>query len=253
MTSITKDKLKKPLSVLAAVLFWLAVWYLLSLCVGSELLLPSPVKVVKRLCLLGATSEFWKITLSSVLRIALGFIGGVLAGTVFAVIGASSRHLDAILSPLGTVVRATPVASFIILALVWIKADKVPSFIAFLMVTPIVWGALKAEITSTDRKLLEAARVYRLSFFGTVKAVYLPHVLPGFTASVITSLGLSWKAGIAAEVLCTPDGAVGTMLYDSKVYLETVDLFAWTLTVIILSVIMEAVFKSLLRRVGGTK
>ena len=164
-----------------------------------------------------------------------------------------SRMLDSLFSPVGTVIRATPVASFIILALVWLKASNVPSFISFLMVTPIVWGALKAAIENTDKSLLEAAKAYRLGFRKTVKMVYLPSVAPQYAAALITALGLAWKSGIAAEVLCHPKVSVGNMLYESKIYLETADLFAWTATVIILSVIMEKCFRVLLKRLTGER
>lgn len=65
---------------------------------------------------------------------------------------------------------------------------------------------------------------------------------------MVTSLGLAWKAGIAAEVLCTPKGAIGTQLYNAKIYIETTDLFAWTFVVVILSLLLEFAFVRLTRR-----
>ncbi len=246
--STTKNKGKRLLFSLIACLFWLGVWELASLAVGKELLLPSPRRTAVRLYTLAGTSSFWISAGTSLLRIAVGFLSGVAAGTLFAVLTAASRFLDSLLSPLGTVVRATPVASFILLALVWIQASNVPSFISFLMVTPIVWSALKTAILNTDRQLLEAAKVYRLGRLKTVRAVFLPSVLPTYTASLLTSLGLAWKSGIAAEVLCHPRQSIGIELYESKIYLETADLFAWTATVVLLSVGMEALFALLLKR-----
>lgn len=246
--SITKNKAVKIISVLISAVFWTALWEFLALAVDRELLLPSPVTTAKRLFELAGTLSFWKTAGMSLLRIAAGFLCGSLAGTLLAVLTAASKIFDTLFSPVGTVIRATPVASFIILALVWLKASNVPSFISFLMVTPIVWNALKTAISDTDRELLETARAYRIGIKKTVTMVYLPSVLPQYAAALITSLGLAWKSGVAAEVLCHPKLSVGTMLYESQIYLETADLFAWTAAVIMLSVIMEKSFDFLLKK-----
>lgn len=251
--STTKDKAKKIISALTSAVFWTALWELISLKVGKEVLLPSPLVTLRHLITLASAKTFWHAAGMSLLRVALGFTAGAVTGTLLAILTAVSSLLSSLLSPVGKVIRATPVASFIILALVWLKASNVPSFISFLMVTPIVWDSLKAAIESTDRALLDAAKAYRLGFFKTLKMVYLPSAAPQYAASLITSLGLAWKSGIAAEVLCHPKISVGNMLYESKIYLETADLFAWTATVIILSVIMEKCFKLLLKGLSGER
>ncbi len=254
-TRSKKSKKQKLIYFLISTVFWTVLWVLLAKAVGNDLLLPSPLAVIKKLMSLASDSEFWITAGMSITRIAAGFLAGAIIGTLLAVLTAFSSPLDAVFSPVGTVIKATPVASFIILALIWIKAANVPSFISFLMVTPIVWSALKTAILNTDIKLLEAAKAYKLGVKKTLSAVYLPSVLPQYRASLITSLGLAWKAGVAAEVLCHPKLSVGNALYESQIYLETTELFAWTATVIILSVIMEKCFAMLIKRVtkGGAK
>ncbi len=234
---------EKILSAAVVALFWLGLWLLLSIKTGSELLLPSPFTVLKRLAELAGTAELWQATGLTLLRIIAGYAAGVFAGTLLATLTSWSRHISALTSPLGRIIKATPVASFIILALVWIPANNIPSFIVFLMVTPIVWEALKTALLSTDPLLLEMARAYRFGAVKTVLKVYLPASLNAYLSSLLTSLGLAWKAGIAAEVLCLPKISIGRRLYESKIYLETPDLFAWTTLVIILSVLMELLIR----------
>ncbi|MBE6637732.1 MAG: ABC transporter permease subunit [Ruminococcaceae bacterium] len=236
-----------------SVVFWTALWAFAAAIVDRELLLPSPFVTLRRLCELAVTAVFWKATLTSLLRIAVGFAVGALIGTLLAVPTALFRPADLLMSPMNTVIRATPVASFIILALVWIESGRVPSFIAVLMVTPIVWNALKTAIREVDKDLLEMADAYRLSGWKRIRFLYVPTVLPQYTASLMTALGLAWKAGIAAEVLCHPKRSIGGELYNAKIYLETPDLFAWTLTVILLSVAMEAIFGTIMTRYLGRR
>lgn len=148
---------------LAAALCWILIWFIASRAVGSELLLPSPVATLARLWELARQGDFWLAVLQSLLRIVAGCALGIAAGSVLGVLTAVSRVLYELCIPLLTVVRSTPVASFIILALVWIKRDNVAIFIAFLMVLPILWGNVSRGIAECDRDLLEMAHVFRFS------------------------------------------------------------------------------------------
>ena len=211
--------------------FWVAVWAALALLVNRELLLPAPWVVVRRLCELAATGAFWRITAVS--------IGRVLLGVALAVACTASKTADALLCPLMTVVKSTPVASFVVLALVWIARDWLPVFISLLMVLPVVWSNVCTGIRSADPALLELAQVYGWPRGRILRRIYLPGVRPHFLSALRSGIGFGWKSAIAAEVLTVPHSAIGRMIYESKLYLQTTDLFAWTLAVILLSVGLE--------------
>ena len=66
-------------------------------------------------------------------------------------------------------------------------------------------------------------------------------------------MGLSWKACIAAEVICTPNGSIGQGIYNAKIYLETPSLFAWTAAVILLSVLLEMLIKTIISKITDTE
>lgn len=228
--------------------FWLLVWQGVSMWVGSDLLLPGPWTVVCTLAELSLQGEFWKATGMTLLRVFAGLAAGTLLGVLIAVLTCASRWCDRILSPAVKVIRATPVASFILLVLLWVVTGMVPGVISALMVLPVVWGNVCKGIRSADPQLLELSHAYRFGRGKRVKLIYLPAAAPYFTAGVETGLGLAWKAGVAAEVLCVPKLAVGTQVYFSKIYLETPQLFAWTLVVIVLSFLVESVLVKLLRK-----
>lgn len=242
-----KNKILRSLIRCTAILlFWLLAWQLASYLVGKELLLPSPRGVITRIGELLLTKEFYKITAVSVLRVLGGIILAVLLGTVLAVLTYVSKVADALLRPLVTVIKATPVASFIILALVWLDRSNLPIFISLLMVLPVVWTNLSEGLREVDKKLLEMADVYRVSFLSKVMHIYIPSVMPYFSSATKTSIGLAWKAGVAAEVIALPALSIGKKLFDSKAYLETTDLFAWTSVVIVLSLLLEIFFEALI-------
>ena len=236
--------------VLLPVLFWLGVWQLAAAAVGQELLLPGPAAVGRRLLELAAGAVFWQTALASLLRIFGGLLLGVALGALLAGLTAWVPLLDWVLTPAVKVVRATPVASFILLVYLWVERGRVPGLISALMVLPVVWGNVGKGIGETDAQLLEAARAYRFSRGRTLRLVYLPSVFPYFASGCSTGLGLAWKSGVAAEVLCQPALAIGTALYRAKITLETTSLFAWTIVVIALSFLLESVLGLLFRRLG---
>ena len=183
-TQANKKTQTVPTAVLkiAAALFWIFIWFIASRAVGSELLLPSPTVTLARLWELALKGSFWLAVLQSLLRIIAGCALGIAAGSILGVLTAMSRVLYELFTPLLTVVRSTPVASFIILALVWIKRDNVAVFIAFLMVLPILWGNVSLGIAECDRDLIEMAHIFRFSKEDMLKKIYLPSVRPYFFA-----------------------------------------------------------------------
>ena len=230
---------KKILIGIAVFVFWIAVWQGLSMLVNKEVLLPAPFSVVKRLFGLIRTSGFHKTVLLSCIRIFGGFLIAFFSGCIFGVICAKIKIIDLFLSPVISTIKATPVASFIILTLVWIDKQTAPLFISFLMVFPIIFSNVKEGINSTDKKLLEMARVFEFPKSRILTKIYFPSLIPYLTAGLKASLGIAWKSGVAAEVICQPSFSIGKFLYESKLNLETVDLFAWTVAVILISIIIE--------------
>lgn len=232
-------------------LFWVGVWALAAGMVGLPLLLPGPGDTMAALFRLAGTAAFWQSTGLTLLRVAVGYGGAVLLGVLLAVLCAFVPAAEALLSPLRSVIKATPVSSFIILVLLWIQKGHVPAFISFLMVLPLVWTGVQEGLRATDPLLVEMTRAYGLSFGKRVRYLYAPAVRPQLAAACMTGLGFAWKSGIAAEVIALPAFSVGKNLYDAKIYLERADLFAWTLTVILLSMALEAALKRAMRRMKG--
>ncbi|MCD7770573.1 MAG: ABC transporter permease subunit [Oscillospiraceae bacterium] len=235
------------LRILLPTVFWLAIWQIAATIVGQELLIPTPVAVLKRFCELVVTTDFWIAAGMSLLRIFVGaFLGGLL-GIILAATTCRFSVVDMIVSPALRVIRAIPVASFIILVLLWIRKGAVPAVISGLMVMPVMWESVSVGIESVDRELLEMADCYDMGWLAKIRRIYMPSVKPNLIGGIRNCVGLAWKSGVAAEVLCLPKNAVGSQVYYSKIYLETPSLFAWTITVVILSLVLEKLIFLILR------
>lgn len=233
--------LKKSLGAL----FWIALWWVISMVIHQELLVPSPAQTVAVLGTLLAEPAFWYAAALSMLRILLGFTLAALVGTVGGILADRCPPFDWLFSPLLHLIRSVPVASFIILALVWIHTPWLPVFISFLMVLPLFWGNIRTGMAQTDIKELEMGKVLGLSRGKIWKMIRLPALKPYFRSACVTGLGFAWKSGVAAEVICRPDLSLGDLLQSAKLQLETPTVFALTIVIAILSLLLELALNAL--------
>ncbi|HEX3022952.1 MAG TPA: ABC transporter permease subunit [Lachnospiraceae bacterium] len=246
-----KEEAGKRRIKLWAVAFWLILWQLSSSLLNQEILLVSPISTGKRLLELIWKFDFWLAIAKSMGKIILGFLIAVLSGILLAMLANLNRALEELLRPLFSVMKAIPVASFIILCLVFIPSRNLSIFTAYIMVLPIIYTNVLQGIQSTDRNLVEMAQVFQITWFRKVRYIFLPAIVPFLHAAGKISIGFSFKSGIAAEVIGIPADTIGENLYQAKVYLNTPDLFAWTIVIIIVSILFERVFLYILDRLLG--
>lgn len=246
---MSRGTINRAARALGIAVFWLAVWQLLYQWVGQEILLVSPAQTLSRVFELSGQADFWISAGVSLCNVAAGFVCASVLGIVLGALCSWFHFLYQLIYPLLSAIKATPVASFIILALVWLQSSRVPAFIAGLIVLPIVFGNVCQGVAAADRELLEMASVFRFGRWKTLRTIYLPTVTPYLAAAFTTGIGLAWKAGVAAEVLANTKDSIGGRIYGAKIYLDTADLFAWTAVVIVLSVVLERLLLAAIRRI----
>ncbi|MBQ9116665.1 MAG: ABC transporter permease subunit [Clostridia bacterium] len=234
---------KKQLARFGVFAVWMLVWQVAAMAVGLEAILPTPLACLKALIAMLPKGSFWVAVAFTLGRIICGYVVGCVVGAVMGIAAYFVPAVGALLRPFMSVVRATPVVSFALLAWLWLSPKGVPILISSLMVIPVVFGNVCAGLESHSSQLREVAYVYGFSPVECMKNLFLPAVLPYFFAGCLTALGLSWKAGVAAEMLVVTENSIGMGLYDSKQYFEHADLFAWTAVAVMLSFLFEWVVK----------
>ncbi len=220
-------------------LFALAVWQVAAMLLDKSLFLASPVDVARRLVSLFGEADFARVIIFSFTRILSGYLLALAAGTVTAVIASRFYAVEVLLRPFVSAIKSVPVASFIILCLIWLSSRSLSVFISFLMVFPIIYTNMLSGIKSVGHELLEMAWIFKVGWLRKAKYIHLPHLKPYILSACSVSMGLAWKAGVAAEVIGIPDGSIGEKLYEAKVYLDSADLFAWTVVIVAVSVLFE--------------
>ncbi len=245
--------LKKLLKYAVIAFTWFAVWWVVSVLVKNEIILPSPAAVTVRLGELIGTADFWLSILYSLIRIIFGLVCATLLAILFSAVAFRFRLVKDFLKPFLAVIKSTPVVSFIFIAFVAFRNDfdVLPAFIAALIVFPVMYESILAALSETPKELIEVSQVFGCTFYERLRYLWVPSALPSFVTSSKTSIGLAWKAGVAAEALVAIPNmlSIGTEISEAKTWLETEDQFAWTLVIILMSLSIEIIFSFIARRI----
>lgn len=242
-------KLKKTKAYgVISICFWLILWELASRWIHNSILIVSPLEVVRTLFEMMKANTFYGELLGSMGRIIAGFMAGLVLGVLFATLAYKFEIVFYLLKPIVSVVKTTPVASFIILVLIWVGSSYLVVVIALLMVFPVIYSNLHQGLCQVSKQMIEMGQIFRLPWIRKIRYLYLPSLMPYILVSCNLSLGLCWKAGIAAEVIGMPSGSIGASLYNAKLYFDTNQVFAWTIVIICCSIVFEKVFLWLIRK-----
>lgn len=248
MKNLFKTIHHKPWQRIFIALFWLSLWQIIAKFIHNPIILVGPVETLLSLERMILSWDFWLSIAHSFGKISVGFLSAFFIGILLGSCAYRFPAVQEFLEPVMTLMKSVPVASFVILALIWVGAQYLAVFIAFFVVLPIIYVNTLAGLQSTDKSLLEMAAVFHIPLGKKVRFLYFPAALPFLISGCRIALGMSWKSGVAAEVIGLPANSIGERLYLSKIYLETSDLFAWTLTIIVVSSLFERLFLWLLSR-----
>lgn len=235
------NRLKK----LLIILFWFGVWQLAAVIIDQPLYLPSVPLSVKSLVLIFGEADFWLNIGATLLRVLISLLFSISLGIILSIISSRIKLIEMALSPLLSTIKSIPTMSIIILALVWLKTGNVPIFVSFLLCFPIVYTNTLNGIKNINKKHLELCTIYKIPLKRKLAGVIIPSVKSSIQSAIMVCIGFSWKATIAAEVLSAPSKSMGYQLYQTKLYLDTPSLFAWTIVVVTFSVVIEKVVKRL--------
>lgn len=245
MISTMRSNIKKIFFSAGSIIFWTLLWHIAATIANKSLLfnIPLPFDTLKEFIVCVKLPLFWQAVGNSLLHIVSGFILAVILGLICGLLSGSSYIFKTLTSPISRLIRSVPVAALIILVWLWIPTSTIPTFIAFLMVFPIVWLQVETGILSVDNRLVEMAKVMGMDKKGIILNIKIPTVLPSFRNACITGLGFAWKSGVAAEVICNPTGSIGALLSNAKSNIEYSRVFALVLTIVVLSLILENIIK----------
>ncbi len=232
-------------------LFWLVIWQLLSMAIGNTIIFVGPKAMLSSLTEQMAKGDFWLTIASSFGKISAGFLAAFFASLIAGILSWRYSLLKDLLEPAIHLMKAIPVASFVVMALIWAGSENLSIVISFLVVFPVIYENVLMGLFKVDKNMVEMAQVFHMSPLKKCLYIYRPSLMPYLVSACKAALGMSWKSGVAAEIIGVPAHSIGERLYMSKIYLNTDSLFAWTLVIIIVSMIFEWIFMWCLKKAGG--
>lgn len=248
MKLINKKFITRVLYVLLPLVVWIGLWQIIAMRVDRPYFFPDAWITLSALFELLSGGVFWLSALYTLLRVLFGLLLGTVIGTVFAILSNAFSIVYHLIAPIITVIRSTPVATFIVILWVMLSGDALAVLIAVLMVMPIVWQNLLDGFRSINRELIEMSLVFEFSKLKRMRLIVLPALMKYLIPALITSAGLAWKAEIAAEIIAYTTDSIGQMINDAKFDIETPTVFALTVVIVIFSILLEKLMKLLLRR-----
>lgn len=235
----------------AAIVFWIILWQAAAWMMKDSLVFVGPVDMLRSLDEQVRETEFWMSVGNSVLKIMGGFLIAFFSAVLMAGIAFRVSWVKILLEPMVQLAKSVPVASFVVLLLILMGAENLSLAIVFVMAFPIIYVNMLQGLGRVERQMLEMAQVFGMSPWKQFLYIYRPSFLPFLMSGCKVALGMSWKSGVAAEIIGVPSHSIGERLYMAKIYLNTESVFAWTLVIILLSIGFEKLFLWALRRFGG--
>ena len=239
--------MQKTIKRLIAIVAWIIIWQILAMIIHNKILLAGPIETLQTLIRLAGDSLFWQSVAATTGRILLGFLIGSILGIILGYVAHIQEIAEIFLKLLVLAMKSVPVASFVILLLIWFGNRNISLIIVAMVVFPILYTNTLEGLKSTDSKFLEMAKVFRMPKDRVIRYIFLPQLLPFWQGAFKLAIGMSFKSGIAAEVIGQPLGTIGNGLYQAKIYLETGELFAWTIVTVLIAFICERLITLLLK------
>ena len=244
-------KKQKIIKKIVYPIIWIAIWQILSLIIGNKIIFVGPYETILALYNLIQTGDFWLSVLSTLLRITCGYLIGVILGILVSSVSYRFKYVDDFISPVLMIMKAVPVASFVVIFLIWMGNENLSIIISSMIVFPIIYASTLTGLKNVSVKMLEMSKVYKMSFIDKVRYLYYPEIREQTKTSLVLSSGMSWKSGVAAEVIAQPLLTIGNSMYVAKIYLDTDRLFAWTVVIIVISKFFEFLISKIVK--GGKK
>lgn len=211
--------------------------------------LPGPMRVVAALHALLRGETFLQDLGITLYRVLLGFaIAAVLAAPLGVLLGAR-QALGHFVEPVLSVLNTVSSAIWAVFAIIWFGiSDATTVFVVFMTAMPLILTNVWQGAQSVDANFVELARSVRLSSIQVLTKIYVPSILPHFFAGARLAFGFGWRVSLVAETIGASNG-IGYRLRQAADLVQTDQVFAWTLVLVVLMLALEGgVLKPLERR-----
>ncbi len=245
-----ENKMLKRMGIL---FLWVCLWQALTLVIHNNILISGPIETIARLMELMTTATFWVSMGMSLVRIMAGFLLALFLGVCLAILSYRWKLIEEFLAPLMSVLKTIPVASFVVLFLIWFKSEYLSTAVVAVICLPMLYLPFLEALKAMRKDIREMADVFQIAVSGRVFYIIIPEVLKSVSVQLQVTMGMAFKSGVASEVIGTPAKSIGLQMYFSKVSLDTAMLFSYTIALIVLGTVVGRLFSLLIKACLGIR
>ena len=234
---------KKIIYFFIGILLFIFVWSIISIKINSQIVFPNIKSILYALIDITKQKDFYLNLSLSMIRVFTTFVISFIIAIILGVLSGIFISIRYILMPIINFIRTIPTIPLILIAVLWFDNNLVPIFVSLFVIFPIIYDALVNGIINIDKTLIEMSNSYKVSFKTQLINLYIPSIKPYILTSISQSMGITWKSVLACEIISLPALGIGSKLYVSHLYLDTVSLFAYCLIAIIFNIIFEIIIR----------
>jgi NitT/TauT family transport system permease protein len=229
------DLLGERLALVAAAV---AIWWISSLTV-PHYILPGPSRVWEALQLITANGDLWNNLGITLWRVSVGFFFAALIGLPLGILLGANKRAGEFFEPVIPVLNTVSSAIWAIFAIIWFGISNATTiFVVFMTAMPLIITNVWQGTRAVNADFIELAQVLRMPRWKVMEKIYLPTILPYFFSGARLAFGFSWRVSLVAETIGSSSG-VGYRLRQAADLIRTDQVFAWTLTLVIMMATIE--------------
>lgn len=232
-----------------SIFFFLIIWEGVALYIDNSLLFPRVSEIFLSLKNLVASRDFILILWNTLSRFFISIVFSLILAIIFSVASYRYEVISFLLFPFIIFLRAVPTIAIIIVVLIWSSVERVPIVVGMLILFPILYESILGGIKNVDKNLLKMSKVFKVSTKRVVRDIYIPSIYYSISSNIPSYMGLTFKVIIAGEVLSQESLSIGGEIFINKIYLESSNIFAWIIVVIVLNYFLEKGLKTINNRV----
>lgn len=232
-----------------SIFFFLIIWEGVALYIDNSLLFPRVSEIFLSLKNLVASGDFILILWNTLSRFFISIVFSLILAIIFSVASYRYEVIGFLLFPFIIFLRAVPTIAIIIVVLIWSSVEKVPIVVGMLILFPILYESILGGIKNVDKNLLKMSKVFKVPTKRVVRDIYIPSIYYSISSNIPSYMGLTFKVIIAGEVLSQESLSIGGEIFINKIYLESSNIFAWIIVVIVLNYFLEKGLKTINNRV----
>lgn len=232
-----------------SIFFFLIIWEGVALYIDNSLLFPRVSEIFLSLKNLVASRDFILILWNTLSRFFISIVFSLILAIIFSVASYRYEVISFLLFPFIIFLRAVPTIAIIIVVLIWSSVERVPIVVGMLILFPILYESILGGIKNVDKNLLKMSKVFKVPTKRVVRDIYIPSIYYSISSNIPSYIGLTFKVIIAGEVLSQESLSIGGEIFINKIYLESSNIFAWIIVVIVLNYFLEKGLKTINNRV----